>query len=69
MACFRLFTFRPEPLFKVPFFRPRMADFTLLDAFFPYFAMSPPPRGGRMTPTAVGARLPPPVAVRHRGKP
>jgi hypothetical protein len=49
MACFRLFTVRPEPLFRVPFFRRCMADFTVLDAFFPYFAMSDP-CDGRGTP-------------------
>jgi hypothetical protein len=40
IACFRLFTFRPEPLLSVPFFRRRMADSTRFDAPFPYFAMS-----------------------------
>jgi hypothetical protein len=39
MACFRLFTFRPEPLLRVPFFRRRIADSTLRDADFPYLAM------------------------------
>jgi hypothetical protein len=40
IACFRLFTFRPEPLFSVPFFLRCMADFTRLPAAFPYFAIS-----------------------------
>jgi hypothetical protein len=40
MACLRLVTFRPDPLFSVPFFRRCIADFTVLDADFPYFAMS-----------------------------
>jgi hypothetical protein len=31
IACLRLFTFRPEPLFSVPFFRRRIA----LSTFFP----------------------------------
>jgi hypothetical protein len=39
IACLRLVTFRPEPLFSVPFFRRRIADFTFFDADFPYFAM------------------------------
>ena len=32
IACLRLFTVRPEPLFSVPFFCRRMADFTVFDA-------------------------------------
>jgi hypothetical protein len=39
IACFRLFTVRPEPLFNVPLFRRRIADFTVLEAALPYFAM------------------------------
>ena len=39
IACLRLFTVRPEPLFSVPFFLRRMADFTFFDADFPYFAI------------------------------
>lgn len=39
MACFRLVTFRPELLFNVPFLRRCMADFTVLDAALPYFAI------------------------------
>ena len=39
MACFRLLTRRPDPLFSVPFFRRRIADFTCFDADRPYFAM------------------------------
>lgn len=39
MACLRLVTFRPEPLFSVPFFLRRIVDSTLLDADFPYFAI------------------------------
>jgi hypothetical protein len=30
---------RPEPLFNVPLFRRRIADFTVLEAALPYFAM------------------------------
>lgn len=37
-ACFRLVTFRPDPLRSVPRLRRRMADPTLSDAFLPYFA-------------------------------
>jgi hypothetical protein len=37
-ACFRLVTFRPDPLRSVPRLRRRMADSTLSDAFLPYFA-------------------------------
>ena len=39
IACFRLFTVRPDPLFRVPFFRRLIADFTRFDAARPYFAM------------------------------
>ena len=39
IACFRLRTVRPDPLFSVPFFLRRMADFTRLPAAFPYLAM------------------------------
>jgi hypothetical protein len=39
IACFRLVTFRPEPLFSVPFFLRCIADFTVFDAPRPYFAM------------------------------
>src|SRR4030095_12560660 len=42
IACLRLFTFRPEPLFNVPFFRRRIVDFTLFDADLLYFAIVPP---------------------------
>lgn len=42
MACFRLLTVLPEPLLSVPFFRRRMADATVLEADFPYFAMTSP---------------------------
>ena len=38
IACLRLVTFRPEPLFSVPFFLRRIVDSTFLDADFPYFA-------------------------------
>jgi hypothetical protein len=39
IACLRLFTRPPDPLFSVPFFRRRIADSTLFDADLPYFAM------------------------------
>jgi hypothetical protein len=39
IACFRLFTFLPEPLFNVPFFLRRIADLTFFDADLPYLAM------------------------------
>jgi hypothetical protein len=39
IACFRLRTFRPDPLLRVPFFFRCMADFTRLPAAFPYLAM------------------------------
>jgi hypothetical protein len=38
IACFRLVTFRPEPLFSVPFFLRRIVDSTVFDAALPYFA-------------------------------
>jgi hypothetical protein len=40
IACFRLFTLRPEPLLSVPFFLRCIADLTRLPAAFPYLAMS-----------------------------
>ena len=39
IACFRLLTLRPEPLFNVPFLRRRIADSTFFDAALPYLAM------------------------------
>ena len=39
MACFRLFTLRPEPLLRVPFFLRCIADLTRLLAALPYLAM------------------------------
>jgi hypothetical protein len=39
IACLRLVTLRPEPLFSVPRLRRRIADFTVFDALLPYFAM------------------------------
>jgi hypothetical protein len=39
IACFRLFTFLPDPLFNVPFFRLLIADLTFLLADLPYFAI------------------------------
>jgi hypothetical protein len=39
IACFRLVTRRPEPLFNVPRLRRRIADFTVFDAPLPYFAI------------------------------
>lgn len=39
IACFRLFTFLPEPLFSVPFLRSCMAFSTFSDALLPYLAM------------------------------
>ena len=40
MACFRLFTLRPDPLFSVPFFLRCIADLTRLPAALPYLAMT-----------------------------
>jgi hypothetical protein len=40
IACLRLFTVRPDPLFSVPFLRRRIADATRFDAALPYFAMA-----------------------------
>jgi hypothetical protein len=39
IACFRLVTFRPEPLFSVPFFFRRIVDLTFFCAALPYFAI------------------------------
>src|SRR4030095_6552082 len=46
IACLRLLTLPPDPLFSVPFFRRRIADSTRFDAAFPYLAMSYPPSAG-----------------------
>src|SRR5262249_12003739 len=42
IACFRLFTLRPEPLFSVPFFRRRIVLSTFFEADLPYFAIVAP---------------------------
>jgi hypothetical protein len=39
IACFRLLTFPPLPLFNVPFFLRRIADLTVSCDFFEYFAI------------------------------
>ena len=39
IACLRLVTLRPDPLFSVPFFLRRIVDATFFEADFPYFAM------------------------------
>jgi hypothetical protein len=43
IACLRLLTFRPEPLFSVPRFRRRIVDSTFFEADLPYFAIRRPP--------------------------
>src|SRR3954469_24439397 len=43
IACLRLLTRPPDPLFNVPRFLRRIADSTFLDADRPYFAMHTPP--------------------------
>jgi hypothetical protein len=45
IACFRLFTLRPDPLFRVPFLRRRIADLTFFEADRPYFAICLLPLG------------------------
>lgn len=45
IACFRLVTLRPDPLFSVPFFFRCIADLTRLPAAFPYFAIATLPFG------------------------
>jgi hypothetical protein len=40
IACFRLFTVRPDPLLSVPFFLRRIADLTRFPAALPYLAMT-----------------------------
>lgn len=47
IACLRLFTLRPEPLFSVPRFRRRIALSTVCPAFLPYFAIDPPAKRPR----------------------
>jgi hypothetical protein len=42
IACLRLFTLRPEPLFSVPFFLRCIVDFTFFEADLPYFAIAAP---------------------------
>ena len=42
IACLRVVTFRPDPLFSVPFFFRRIADSTVLDAPLPYFGIATP---------------------------
>jgi hypothetical protein len=39
IACFRLLTFLPDPLFNEPFLRRRIADSTFFDADLPYLAI------------------------------
>lgn len=39
IACLRLLTVRPDPLFRLPFFRRRIADATRFEAARPYFAI------------------------------
>lgn len=39
IACLRLVTLRPDPLFSVPFFFRCIADFTRLPAALPYLAI------------------------------
>jgi|SRR6476661_10822967 len=43
IACFRLVTRLPDPLFNVPRFLRRIVDSTFFEADFPYFAMRTPP--------------------------
>jgi hypothetical protein len=40
IACLRLVTLRPDPLFSVPRLRRRIADFTVFEAPLPYFAIA-----------------------------
>jgi len=46
IACLRLLTRRPDPLFNEPRLRRCIADFTDFDAPLPYFAMDTSRRGG-----------------------
>ena len=39
IACLRLLTLRPDPLFRLPFFRRRIADATRFEAERPYLAI------------------------------
>jgi len=57
IACFRLFTVRPDPLLSVPVFRRCIADFTLLPAPRLYFAIrsSDPVPGPRRALVAIGS--------------
>jgi hypothetical protein len=67
IACFRLFTFFPDrPLFRVPFFRSRIAFATFSEAFFPYLAITESPRVVSPIPEDVEAPIVP-IMVRNRG--
>jgi hypothetical protein len=55
IACLRLVTFRPDPLFNDPRLRRCIADFTDFDAPLPYFAMDTSTRG-RVASTVLGWR-------------
>src|SRR5436190_10818522 len=58
IACFRLLTFRPDPLFSVPFFLRCIADFTFFEADMPYLAMVSPCAGAlRQSRVLVAFRL------------
>jgi hypothetical protein len=57
IACFRLFTLRPDPLLSVPFLRRCMADSTLFDAFLPYLAILATSGPAACKPRALPARV------------
>jgi hypothetical protein len=58
IACFRLRTFRPDPLFSVPFFLRRIADSTRLPAAFPYLAIRELVCKGRAQPGQTARDVP-----------
>jgi hypothetical protein len=55
IACLRLVTLRPDPLFSVPRLRRRIADFTVFDAPLPYFAMDTSTSSARVASTVLGS--------------
>ena len=55
IACLRLVTLRPEPLFSVPRLRRRIADFTVFDAPLPYFAMDTSSSPRKFASTVLGS--------------
>jgi hypothetical protein len=67
IACLRLVTLRPEPLFSVPRFLSRIARSTFSLAFFPYLAISTSGRDAIKPGTNSPAFAAPPLRRASRG--